>query len=75
MAKAGEYIDWYDHDAVQKLYDSRAEKMVSIFSKISEAREKGDEEALKKHYSALRKHREQNEKYKKLAEETHFYWY
>ena len=69
-----EYIDWYDHDEVQKLYDSRAAKFVEIVGKLVEAREKGDNAAIKKCYAAMKKHREKNEKYKKLAEETCFYW-
>lgn len=68
-------IDWYDHDAVEKLRDSRSKKKLKIIMKMHKAKEKSDQQALDKARKEYYKHLKADEKYKQKAEETYFYWY
>lgn len=70
-----DYIDWYDHDRVEKFHRSRAKKWLGIFKKMANAKEKGDEVALKKARQDLVKHQRQDEVYKEKAKQSYFYWY
>lgn len=70
-----DYIDWYDDDAVEKLQEKRTKKYIELVKAWHDAKEKGEEEAMKKAFQALQKHKGADKKLKEKAEEAGSYWY
>jgi hypothetical protein len=73
--KLNAYIDFYDYEQVEKLHLAVKKKYVQLIKKLRQARNKGDEKAIKKALEALRKHLAHEEKLKEKAEKAYFYWY
>ena len=69
-----DYIDWYDYDEVEKFNEKRIKQFRAIVKRMSAAKEKGDEAAIKKAYEALSKFRKQNEVYREKAEKAGYCW-
>jgi len=67
--------DFYDHEAMEKLQESRAKKHIELFKKWYKAKEKEDKQATKKAIKALNKHKAQDEILKEKSQETGYYWY
>jgi hypothetical protein len=59
-------IDFYDHEKLEKLQESRARKWLKLFLKAKQ----GDPGALK----AVKKHEAEDREIKRKANETGFYW-
>jgi len=70
-----DYFDWYDYDKVEKLNQTRSSQWITIFKKLKDAKEKGDENSLTKARAALRKHEAENKILKQKAEEAGHYWF
>lgn len=67
-------VNWHDYRSVEKLHKNRAEKWTKIAGRMVKAREIGDENALKKAYKDLIKHRKQDEVYKEKAKQSCYCW-
>jgi hypothetical protein len=67
--------DFYDYDKVVNLQETRAGKYLELVRKLRVAREAADERAIERIRKAIRKYRDQNEKYKDMAEDSRAYWY
>lgn len=67
--------DYYDYDAMEKLHESRSKKYMNLFRRYYNAKEKGDEQAMKKAIKAISKHKTQDEKIKEKCRESGYYWY
>lgn len=67
-------MDWYDHKAVEKLNDKCSKQWIKIYHRMTIARNKGDQTALKKALESLRKHEQKTALYKKKATETDYDW-
>lgn len=70
-----DYFDWYDYNAVEKLRGERAKTYIALVRKWHNAKEKNDEEAKKKAFKAMSKHKAEDEILKKKAENAGSYWY
>lgn len=69
-----EHVNWYDYRSIEQLHKNRAEKGKKIAGRMVKARESGDENALKKAYKDLIKHRKQDETYKEKAKQSCYCW-
>lgn len=67
--------DYYDYDAMEKLHESRNKKYMKLFKRYFNAKEKGDEAAMKKAVRAMSKHKAQDEKLKEKSQQSGYYWY
>ena len=67
--------DFYDYDKVEKLQEKRSRKLMRIYKKILDAREKGDTKAIEKAREALMKHEEQDQIFKEKSQQSGYYWY
>lgn len=67
--------DFYDYEKVQKLQNERARKYMDLVRKWHDAKEKGDEEAMKKAAKAMLKHKDADKVLKEKAEKAGYYWY
>lgn len=70
-----EYFDWYDHDAVSKLRETRNKKKILILKKLTAVKKNGDENEIKKTAKAYLAHVKLDDVLNKKAEETYYYWY
>lgn len=68
-------IDFYDYDTMEKLQESRNKKYMKLFRQYYDAKEKGDEPAIKKAVRAMSKHKDQDEKLKEKCSQSGYYWY
>lgn len=67
--------DYYDYDAMEKLHESRSRKYIKLIKNWHNAKEKNNEEAMKKALKAISKHKEQDEKIKGKCQQSGYYWY
>jgi hypothetical protein len=70
----GDY-DFYDYDKLEKLNKSRSNQLLKLHRKFLAARDKGNENAAKKAWEAIRKHEEIDDLLKEKAREHHYHWY
>lgn len=67
--------DFYDHEKVQELINQRARKYMDHVKRWLAAKEKGNDKAKERAIKAMRKHKEQDEKFKIMAREAGHYWW
>ncbi len=65
----------YDFDKAEEIRDDYYKKSIDLYKKLFEARENGDEKAIKKAMRALVKHRAKEKGLKELAEKSKVFWY
>ena len=77
FSKFGFYndYDFYDYGKLEELNKSRSNQLFKLHKKVIAAKHKGDENATKKAWEAIRKHKEIDELLKKKARKYHYYWY
>ena len=61
-----ELIDFYDHEKLEKLQESRARKWLKLFLKAKQ----GDPKALE----AIKKHEAEDRELKRRASQSGYYW-
>jgi len=61
-----DYIDFYDHDALEKLHEKRAKMWMKLYLKAS----KGNPKAIE----AIEKHEAEDRILREQAKETWYYW-
>lgn len=78
MQKGRDKMDKYDfndHEKVENLKNQRARKYNGYVSQWLAAKEKGNDKAKERAIKAMKKHKEQDEKFKIMARETGHYWW
>jgi hypothetical protein len=67
--------DFYDHEKLQELINQRARKYMDYARRWLVAKEKGNDKAKERASKAMRKHRQEDEKFKIMAREAGHYWW
>jgi hypothetical protein len=67
--------DFYDYEKVEALKAQRARKYMDYVRQWHTAKEKGNEKAKETAFKAMKKHKEQDEKFKMMAREAGQYWW
>lgn len=60
-------VDWSDEEEVEKFNEKRALQWLKLYKKIMDARDQGDETAIAKAITAIRKHEAQDEVYRQKS--------
>lgn len=63
-----------DEDKYEKLNEKRSKQWIRLYQKITIARDKGDEQALRKAQEAMIKHEQKDKIFKAKAEKAGFDW-
>jgi len=67
--------DFYDFEKVEAFINQRACKYMDYIRRWLAAKEKGNDKAKERALKMMRKHREQDEKFKMMAREARYYWW
>ena len=67
--------EFYDYEKVENLKNQRARKYMDYVRRWLSAKEKANDKAKERAIKAMRKHQEQDEKFKMMAREAGQYWW
>jgi len=67
--------EFYDFEKVEALKNQRARKYMDYVRRWLAAKEKGNDKAKERAIKAMRKHKEQDEKFKIMAREAGHCWW
>lgn len=67
--------DFYDYEKVENLKNQRARKYMDYVKRWLTAKEKGNDKAAESVFKSMKKHKEQDEKFKIMAREAGHYWW
>lgn len=64
-----------DEDKYEKMNEKRSKQWIKLYQKMMIARDKGDEQALRKAREAMIKHEQKDRIFKSKAKDAGFDWY
>lgn len=67
--------DFYDFEKVEEFKNQRARKYIDYVRQWRAAKEKGNDKAKERTFKMMKKHKEQDEKFKMMAREAGHYWW
>lgn len=67
--------DFYDYEKVEEFKAQRARKYMDYAKQWFKAKEKGNDKTKVRVLKAMKKHREEDQKYKTMAREAGHYWW